>query len=140
MTPPTPASPGLAEVLKSVIAALVHSRSGTAAPADPQLVEALQVTVASRRELGPEYDRELVEEFLTRVQQALERRVEELWQERERRRRRSALTRGLTLTLVLLAAIPLTAAAGLTAGASGIAIVWVGLVLVVLTAGLVWRV
>lgn len=107
---------------------------------DPRIAQELQVTLAARQELGPEYDPELIEAFLAHIQTAIEQRIDALWHERERRRRRVALGKGLTLVLVLLAAIPLTLVAGLTAGATGIAAVWIGLVVLVVAAGYVYRV
>lgn len=131
--------PRFAEVIRTLVTALTQPRPYDPVPTDPGLSEELRITLASRKELGPDYDRELVDYFLMQINQAIERRVEELWRERERRRRRAVLGKGLTLTFVLLAAIPLTAAAGLTAGAEGIAVVWIGLVLVLLISGLLWR-
>lgn len=131
--------PRFAEVVRTLVTALTQPRPYTPVPSDPGLSEELRITLASRKELGPDYDHELVDYFLMQINQAIERRVEELWRERERRRRRAVLGKGLTLTFVLLAAIPLTAAAGLTAGAQGIAVVWIGLVVVLLISGLLWR-
>ncbi|MCM8745045.1 hypothetical protein NET03_00710 [Thermomicrobium sp. CFH 73360] len=132
--------PRLWEVVRTLVTALTQPPPHPPVSTDPGLREELRITLASRKELGPDYDRELVDHFLRQMDQAIEQRVEELWRERERRRRRAALGKGLTLTFVLLAAIPLTAAAGLTAGAQGIAVVWIGLVVVLVISGLLWRV
>ncbi len=140
MTAQRRSPPRFAQVVRTLITTLTGSPPDTRISLDPGFSDEVRITLASRQELGPDYDRELIDYFLVQINQAIERRVEELWQERERRRRRTALGKGLTLTLVLLAAIPLTAAAGLTAGVQGIAVVWIGLVIVVLVSALLWRV
>jgi hypothetical protein len=127
-------------MLQTVLATLRQPRTRAPAPIDTRIAEELHITLAARRALGPDYDPQLVASFLAQVNAALERRFDELWAERERRRRRVALGKGLTLVLVLVAAIPLTLVAGFTAGATGIAVVWVGLVLLVLAAGFAHRV
>ncbi|MCX2727562.1 hypothetical protein OO015_08650 [Thermomicrobium sp. 4228-Ro] len=109
-------------------------------PPDRRIAEELEILLGARRELGSEYDPELVDAFLVQIQAAIEERIDTLWHERERRRRRAAFGKGLTLLLVLIAAIRLTLVAGFTAGATGIAVVWVGLVVLVLAAGFAYRV
>ncbi|WP_448575169.1 hypothetical protein [Thermomicrobium sp.] len=132
MTPPEHAPTRWSALVDAVVSAVTRSRSRTGQPLDPALVEELRIALAARRELGPDYDRELAEAFLTEVNRALEERVEQLWRQHERRRRRTAIGRGLLLTVVLLTSVPLTFVAGVTTGVTGIVVVWVGLI--VLTA------
>jgi hypothetical protein len=88
--------------------------------------EELQAHVAARRELGPEYEPELVESFLERI----ERRVDERPHGKAARRDKEhhAITPLVLGSLGL--SIPLIAVAGAQAGAFGVALVCIAIVLV----------
>jgi len=88
--------------------------------------EALQAHVAARRELGPEYEPELVDSFLERVEGKLDRR------NRGQAARRESEHHPITpLVLGSLAlSIPLIAVAGAQAGPFGVAMVCIAIVLV----------
>jgi len=104
--------------------------------------EELSSTLAARKELGPEYDRALVEGFLSRVERAIDERVDRRLHghagasfslrpvRAEPRPRRSRL---LPLGSIVLA-IPITAVAGSNFhGADGVVVMvvsWVGIVAV----------
>lgn len=139
MTPPQHAPIHWSAFVDALVSALARSRGKTAQPPDPTLVNELRIALAARRELGPEYDRELAEAFLQEVSRGLEERVEQLWRQYERRRRRAAIGRGLLLTMVLLTSIPLTFVAGATTGVAGIIVVWVGLIVLTALALLLLR-
>lgn len=100
----------------------------------------LEITLQARRDLGPDYERELIESFLERIAAHIDRRVDEHLRAYERRRRRTTIGFGVALFLVLLTAIPLTLVAGLTAGPAGIAVVWGGLLLLTTLLGILSRV
>ncbi|MCX7623027.1 MAG: hypothetical protein N2Z82_04645 [Thermomicrobium sp.] len=129
----------LPELLRTLVTAWRSARAGSPVLLDPETSAELRVVLDARKELGRDYDDELVEVFLSRLDAGLRQRIDELWREHERRRRHAAVGQGLVLALLLVAAVPLTAAAGLTAGASGIAVVWVGLILLALVVGLLGR-
>jgi hypothetical protein len=90
----------------------------------------LRAAIGARRELGPEYEPEIVDAFLERI----ERRVE------ERRAGRPTRVQGehYAVTPMVLGSlalsIPLLAIAGGTAGLAGVAIVAVAIVIVNLIA------
>jgi hypothetical protein len=88
--------------------------------------EELQAHVAARRELGPEYEPELVDSFLERI----ERRVDERRHGKAARRGKEhhAITPLVLGSLAL--SIPLIAVAGDRAGAFGVALVCIAIVLV----------
>ncbi len=125
--------------LRAIRGALDRGVAPTVRPWRRELEDELRITLDARRELGSGYDTELTERFVRQLEDAIERRIEELWREHERRRRRATIGKGLTLLLVLTAAVPLTLVAGLTAGAQGIGVVWVALIALVVLAGLVHR-
>lgn len=121
-----PQFPRLDDIFRALLLHLLRASPGPPAPLDPQVQEALHVTLQARRELGDEYEEILIEQFLREVSRAIDQRVEERLREYERQRRRGTLRLGLTLILILLSAIPLTLIVGMTAGATGIAILWLG--------------
>jgi hypothetical protein len=88
--------------------------------------EELQAHVAARSELGPEYEPELVDSFLERV----ERRVEQLGHGKAARRDRPHATITPLVLGSLALSIPLIAVAGAQAGAFGVALVCIAIVLV----------
>ncbi len=89
--------------------------------------EELQAHVAARRELGPEYEPELMDSFLERI----EKRVDERRHGKAARRETRPHTTITPLVLGSLAlSIPLIAIAGERAGALGVAMVCIAIVLV----------
>jgi hypothetical protein len=87
--------------------------------------EELQAHVAARRELGPEYEPELVDSFLERVEGKLDQR------HRGKAARRAEHHPITPLVLGSLAlSIPLISVAGRQAGGFGVAMVCVAIVLV----------
>jgi hypothetical protein len=86
--------------------------------------EELQAVVAARGELGPEYEPELVESFLERVEQQVARRSRGVGPRREHR----AVTPLILGSLGL--AIPLLGVAGDAGGLAGIALVCAAIVIV----------
>jgi hypothetical protein len=97
--------------------------------------EELQAHVAARRELGPEYEPELVDSFLERVEGKLDQR------HRGKAARRDTEHHAITpLVLGSLAlSIPLIAVAGAQAGSFGVAMVCIAIVLVNLFVALTRR-
>ena len=89
--------------------------------------EELQAHVAARRELGPEYEPELVDSFLERI----EKRVDQRRHGKAARRDGRPHTTITPLVLGSLAlAIPLMAVAGSAGGPFGVAMVCIAVVLV----------
>ena len=88
----------------------------------------LRATIEARREVGQELEPELIDSFVERI----ERRVKELESSRRPVKRDSGSEeKTLALAIVsLAAAIPLTAIGVTQAGLVGLAIVWIGIVLV----------
>ena len=84
----------------------------------------LRATLAARRELGREYEDELVESFARRLEERLQER-------RPQRVVRKDPSQGTAITIVsILAAIPMVAIAGGTVGVPGVALVCLALVLI----------
>jgi hypothetical protein len=88
--------------------------------------EELQAHVAARRELGPEYEPELVDSFLERI----EKRVDQGGHGKAARRDRPHTTITPVVLGSLALSIPLIGVAGAQAGAFGVALVCIALVLV----------
>jgi hypothetical protein len=97
--------------------------------------EELQAHVAARRELGPEYEPELVDSFLERIEGKLDRRSP--GQAARRDRPRATITPLVLGSLAL--SIPLISVAGAQAGAFGVAMVCIAVVLVNLFVALTRR-
>jgi hypothetical protein len=97
--------------------------------------EELQAHVAARRELGPEYEPELVDSFLERIEKRLEPRGHGKAARREQEHH--PITPLVLGSLAL--SIPLIAVAGSKAGAFGVAMVCVAIVLVNLFVALTRR-
>ena len=90
----------------------------------------LEATVAVRRELDPGYEPALVESFLDRVEEQVERRVEAELAEHHRRVRAETPDTGPTLAIAvvsLVAGVPATAI-GQLEGVPGVVAVWAGIV------------
>ena len=88
--------------------------------------EELDAHVAARRELGPEYEPELVDSFLERVEGKLDQRN----RGKAARRDRPHTTITPLVLGSLALSIPLIAVAGAQAGAFGVGLVCVAIVLV----------
>ena len=97
--------------------------------------EELQAHVAARRELGPEYEPELVDSFLERIEGKLDRRSQG---QAARSDRPHATITPLVLGSLALS-IPLISVAGAQAGAFGVAMVCIAVVLVNLFVALTRR-
>ncbi|GAA2059828.1 hypothetical protein GCM10009801_00860 [Streptomyces albiaxialis] len=117
---------------------------------DPELKKELDATLATRRELGPEYEDELIDSFLDKVEQRLDgvvdKRVRRQLAEQQMvvargtaRPQQGSHTQsypdglgarlGLAVASLVLA-IPLSAIAAVNAGLSGLISCWVGIVAV----------
>jgi anti-sigma factor RsiW len=93
--------------------------------------EELQAALRARRELGAEYEPQIVDSFLERIEKRLDERV------KARPVRRDEPEHRMVTPMVLGSlglAIPLIGIAGATAGAAGVALVCVAIVLVNLLA------
>jgi hypothetical protein len=87
--------------------------------------EELRAVAAARRELGPEYEPELVDSFLERLERQMERRTgKRVGHSRDHRMVTPLVLGSLGLS------IPLMAIAGGTAGLAGIVLVCVAIVTV----------
>jgi hypothetical protein len=84
----------------------------------------LEATLAARRELGKEHEAELVEGFLARIENEIDRRVDERVA-RQTRPRHSSIN-----PATLGVCIPIIAIAGGIAGVAGLAIVALALVII----------
>jgi hypothetical protein len=91
----------------------------------------LRAAVAARQELGPEYEAEIIDGFLEKLDARDRHRSAGLLPEPAPRRRPSRETDpgGLALAIVsIVAAIPITAIAAGMIGPFGVVICWAGLV------------
>jgi hypothetical protein len=101
----------------------------------------LEAALQTRKELGAEYESELIDSFLSRIDARLDARVEQRVAERlhryedqeqpakqrERRERKRGWGNGSLSTVSLVLAIPLTGI-GASHGLSGMFITWAGIV------------
>jgi hypothetical protein len=103
---------------------------GVARPAaeQPAVEEELRAALAARRDLGREFEHQLVESFVERLGRSIDERVEARLRQAEYDRARSRDARSVAIWSLVLGAL-ITAAAGGSSGATGIAIAWVGIVL-----------
>ena len=97
--------------------------------------EELEAHVAARRELGPEYEAELMDSFLERI----EKRVDDRHGKPARRDSRPHTTITPLVLGSLALSIPLIGVAGAKAGAFGVAMVCIAVVLVNLFVALTRR-
>ncbi|MFJ5680324.1 hypothetical protein [Streptomyces sp. NPDC093097] len=107
---------------------------------DPELRKELDATLQTRKELGPEYESELLESFLEKLDQNVDRRVRRQLAEQQMQvargtqpaRRADAGTefwqRFAVAMVSLVLAIPLSAIAVVNAGLAGLAVCWAGIV------------
>jgi hypothetical protein len=89
----------------------------------------LSAAIEARRELGKELEPQVIEGFIDRVGKAIDARVDERLVKHDPAPARPPVHLAVPLGSIALG-IPLTGAAGGTAGFAGILIVWLGLVLV----------
>ncbi|QHC20723.1 hypothetical protein [Streptomyces sp. GS7] len=115
---------------------------------DPDLKKELDATLQTRKELGPEYESELVESFLEKLDQNVDRRVRRQLAEQQMQVARGARPRRTDATsefwqrfavavVSLVLAIPLSAIAVAEAGFVGLVVCWAGVVGVNAVHGLV---
>ncbi|MCK7625067.1 hypothetical protein MUU72_18450 [Streptomyces sp. RS10V-4] len=107
---------------------------------DPDLRKELDATLQTRKELGPEYEAELVESFLEKLDRDVERRVRRQVAEQQVQVARgqrppragsgseSFWERFAVAVVSLVLAIPLTAIAVVNAGLVGLVVCWAGIV------------
>ncbi|MFK0296514.1 hypothetical protein ACIQU6_39430 [Streptomyces sp. NPDC090442] len=107
---------------------------------DPELRKELDATLQTRKELGPEYESELLESFLEKLDQTVDRRVRRQLAEQQMQvargtrppRRADAGTefwqRFAVAVVSLVLAIPLSAIAVVNAGLVGLVVCWAGVV------------
>jgi hypothetical protein len=92
-----------------------------------------EALLATRGELGPEYDRALVDSFADRMEKEIQRRVASVSGSRSGRDRaaEAAGKRQMTLGIVSLAAgIPITAISAALADLPGLGLAWAGIAIV----------
>jgi hypothetical protein len=94
-----------------------------------RLAKDLEAMVAARSDLDPSYEPALVESFLERVDEAVEKRIESELKARED----EGFDKEIVYTTMALG-IPITVVAGIFGEAYGIAIAWAGIVGVNLSA------
>ena len=89
----------------------------------------LRAAVAARQELGPEYEAEIIEGFLERLDaRDAQRREVAAPENRPVQRGRETDPGGLALAIIsVVAAIPITAIAAGMVGIEGVIIAWLGL-------------
>lgn len=111
---------------------------------EPELRKELDATLQTRKDLGPEYESELVDSFMEKLDQqvdaVVDKRVRRQLAEQQMSIARGSTTQqagpivsGLGATfglavLSLILAIPLSAIAAVNAGLPGLLIAWVGIV------------
>ncbi|MGY4977285.1 hypothetical protein ACWCYL_08990 [Streptomyces sp. 900105755] len=108
---------------------------------DTELKNDLAATLHARRDLGPEYESELVDSFLEKIDRRIDTAVERglrrgLAEQRMQAARGAGRTRGTDswgerfgfgiVSLVL--AIPLSAISGAFGGVTGVIVTWIGIV------------
>ncbi|AOP45496.1 hypothetical protein [Streptomyces lydicus] len=107
---------------------------------DPELRKELDATLQTRKELGPEYESELVESFLEKLSGTVDRRVRRQLAEQQVQVARGARPprpagdgsdfwqRFGVAALSLVLAVPLSAVAAVNAGLPGLLVCWAGIV------------
>jgi hypothetical protein len=93
---------------------------------DPTAKRELEVTMAARKELGPEHDDALIAGFLDRIEHELDRRVDERLARRGPAKRRGSPLHPGNLALC----IPIVAIAGGIGGLPGLITAFIALVIV----------
>lgn len=108
---------------------------------DPELAKELDAALQTRKELGPEYEAELVDSFLEKLDKAVDQRVRRQLAERQMTVARGAQPRGPQLgsgsgfgsrmgfaVISLVLAVPLSAISVVNAGLPGLLVAWAGIV------------
>ncbi|MEU8683821.1 hypothetical protein [Streptomyces sp. NPDC048611] len=107
---------------------------------DPELRKELDATLQTRKELGPEYETELLESFLEKLEAGVDRRVRRQLAEQQIQVARGTLPprragggrefweRFGFAAFSLLLAIPLSTVAAAYAGLAGLLVTWAGIV------------
>ncbi|MER7400004.1 hypothetical protein ABT381_31340 [Streptomyces sp. NPDC000151] len=110
------------------------------ATGDPELRKELDATLHTRRELGPDYETELLDSFMEKLDRAVDQRVRRQLSERRLQVARGADARrpeGLPggfgerfgfAALSLVLAVPLSAIGAVNAGLTGLLVSWAGIV------------
>jgi len=98
-----------------------------------ELRDELLAVTSARRELSADDEKYLVEQFLTRLEQDIDLRIDARLAARPTPPERSAPRANPTaiVPIALGIAIPLSAIAGATAGLAGIALTWIAILIVV---------
>ncbi|WP_377271015.1 hypothetical protein [Peterkaempfera sp. SMS 1(5)a] len=104
-------------------------------PPRTELQKDLDAAVQTRKELGAEYESEIVDSFLARVDARLDERVERRVADRlaeygppMRRPGRDGRFAPRLAVVSMALGIPLSGVGGATAGATGLMVVWAGIV------------
>jgi hypothetical protein len=116
-----PRDPGLALTL-------VWTLNGAVA-ADEELRKDLEATVEARRELGPEFESELVASFLDRVEHDLDDRLDEISKAQLADSHRKDNSVPIAIASLALG-IPISGAAGGTGGVPGLLAAWSGIAII----------
>jgi hypothetical protein len=95
---------------------------------DPTAKRELEVTVAARKELGPEHDEQLIAGFLDRIEHELDRRVDERLARRKPSKPRTSVINPANLAI----SIPIIAVSGGLGGFAGLVLAFAALVTVFL--------
>lgn len=107
---------------------------------DPDLRKEFDAILQTRKELGPEYESELVESFLEKLDKSVDRRVRRQLAEQQVQVARGARPprresgdpafweRFGVAAFSLVLAVPLSAIAAVNAGLSGLVVCWAGIV------------
>ena len=92
----------------------------------------LRAAVAARQELGPEYEAEIIDSFLEKLDaREAHRRTQDQALELAGLKRRETDPGGLALAIIsVVAAIPITAISAGMIGSFGVVISWAGLVMI----------
>ncbi|MFC8452715.1 hypothetical protein [Kitasatospora sp. NPDC057223] len=103
----------------------------------------LDAAVQTRKELGAEYESEIVDSFLARIDARMDARTAprpaapaDRDRDRDRDRRQGRGTRFTLSVVSLVMGVPLTAIASESAGVTGLIVCWAGIVGVNVSAGL----
>jgi hypothetical protein len=99
-----------------------------------QLREEARVHLETRRELGPEYEDQIAESFVQRIEKLIDERIAARLEQRRLAQAwpRTPVNPVGVLAIAMALGIPLTAIAGAIAGATGIIAVWAGIIFLVL--------
>ena len=97
------------------------------------LREEARAHLGARRDLGPEYEDEIIDSFVRKVEKIIDARIDaKLNQRRVPARPRSSVHPIAVLGTAMALGIPLTAIAGGIAGATGMITVWVSIIFLVI--------